>query len=136
MFRRFRGTSALIVHGDLRNAITATCVGDGVQVGGLRTARSRTGQSLVVDFAALNELARDRTSCGSRPRRAFLHAAFRKAGLDRPGYGGPSTGRAVLRSPRRPYLGPVFHQYAQPEDVSRRFLARVAKNLGGDFGYP
>lgn len=71
---------------------------------------------------------------GSRPivvrltpkPRAFLHTAFRKA----------STGRSVLRNPRRPFLGPVFDQYAQPEDVSRRFLARVAKNLDGDFGDP
>jgi hypothetical protein len=63
-----------------------------------------------------------------------LHAAFRKAGLDAPGPSQPSTGVAVLQIPPRPFLAPVFEKFAKPEDVSRRFLARVAKNLGGDFG--
>jgi len=36
--------------------------------------------------------------------------------------------------PARPILAPVFEKYAKPEEVSRRFLTRVAKNLEGDFG--
>jgi hypothetical protein len=40
----------------------------------------------------------------------------------------------VLQIPPRPFLAPVFEKFAKPEDVSRRFLARVARNLGGDFG--
>jgi hypothetical protein len=133
-FRGFGGTKALLVHADLRNSITVTRDGDRVLVGVLRTARNRAGRPLV-DIAALNEQ-------GSRPivmrltpkARAFLHAAFRKAGLDAPGPSQPSTGVAVLQIPPRPFLAPVFEKFAKPEDVSRRFLARVAKNLGGDFG--
>jgi hypothetical protein len=132
-FRGFGGTKALLVHGDLRNSITATKVGDQVFVGVLRTARTRTGQSLV-DVAAQHEL-------GSRPivtrltpkARAFLHAVFRRAGLDKPA-GRGSSGIAVIRVPARPFFAPVFERYAQPDEVSRRFLDRVAKALGGDFG--
>jgi len=133
-FRGFGGTKALLVRGDLRNSITVTRDGDKVLVGVLRTARNRAGQPLV-DIAAMNEH-------GSRPivtkltpkARAFLHAAFRKAGLDAPGAGQPSTGIAVVQIPPRPFLAPVFEKYARPEDVSRRFLERIAANLGGDFG--
>jgi hypothetical protein len=66
--------------------------------------------------------------------RAFLHAAFRKAGLDSPGAGRPSTGIAVVQVRARPFLSPVFERYAQPDEVSQRFLERVAANLHGDFG--
>jgi hypothetical protein len=30
----------------------------------------------------------------------------------------------------------VFETYGKPADVSRRFIDRVAQNLGGDFGAP
>ena len=66
--------------------------------------------------------------------RTFLHAAFRQAGLDAPHGGQPSTGIAVIQVPARPFLAPVFEKYAREEEVSRRFLTRVAKHLGGDFG--
>ena len=90
-FRGFGGTKALIAGGDLRNSITVTREGDQVFVGVHRTAKTRTGQSLV-DIAALHEH-------GSRPivmkltpkARAFLHAAFRKADLDAPHGGQPSS---------------------------------------------
>lgn len=132
-FRGFRGTKALIVQGDLRNSITVIKDGDRVFVGVLRTARNRAGRSLV-DIAALQEY-------GSRPivlrltlrARAFLHAAFRHAGLDGPSSGQPSTGIAVIQIPARPFLAPVFEKYAQPEQISRRFLERVAAQLRGDF---
>jgi hypothetical protein len=29
---------------------------------------------------------------------------------------------------------PLFEKYGEPEEVSRRFLACVARNLGGEFG--
>jgi phage gpG-like protein len=133
-FRGFGATKALLVHGDLRNSITVTKVGDQVFVGILRTARTRTGQPLV-DVAALHEL-------GSRPivtrltpkARAFLHAAFRRAGLDTHGAGGPTTGIAVLRVPARPFFAPVFEKHAQPDAVAKRLVERAAKALGGDFG--
>jgi len=133
-FRGFHGTKALLVHGDLRNSITVTKDGDQVFVGVLRTARNRAGQSLV-DIAALHEH-------GSRPivvrltpkARAFLHAAFRHAGLGRPSLGPPSTGIAVIQIPARPFLAPVFEKYAQPEQISRRFIERVVAQLSRDFG--
>ena len=133
-FQGFGGTKALLVHGDLRNTVTVTKDGDRVLVGVLRTARNRAGRPLV-DIAALNEL-------GSRPivmrltpkARAFLHAAFRRAGLDATAAGQPSTGLAIVQIPARPFLSPIFEKYAEPSQVSRRFLERVTKNLGGDFG--
>lgn len=132
--RGFKGSKPLIVQGDLRNSIAVVKEGDGVFVGVLRSARSRAGGSLV-DIARVHE-------SGSRPIvvkitpkvRALLHAAFRKAGSERPSTGRPSTGIAVIRIPARPFLRPVFEKYGQPEDVAKRFIERVAKLLGGDFG--
>jgi len=135
-FQGFGGTKALLVHGDLRNSVTVTKDGDRVLVGVHRTAKGRAGQPLA-NIAATHEL-------GSRPivmrltpkARAFLHAAFRKAGLDASGAGRPSPGIAVVQVRARPFLSPVFERYAQPDEVSQRFLERVAKNLNGDLGTP
>lgn len=133
-FRGFRGSKALIVQADLRNSITVVRDGNRVLVGVLRTARNRAGKSLV-DIAALQEYGSRPIVIHLTPRtRAFLHAAFRHAGLDRPSSGQPGTGIAVIQIPARPFLAPVFDKYAQPEQVSRRFLERVAALLGGDFG--
>lgn len=133
-FRGFRGTKALLVQGDLRNSITVVKDGDRVLVGVLRTARSRSGKSLV-DIAALQEHGSQPIVVRITPRaRAFLHAAFRHAGLDERSSGQPGIGIAIIQIPARPFLAPVFDKYAQPEQVSRRFLERVAALLGGDFG--
>jgi len=129
-----KGTKPLIRHGDLRNSIAIVKEGDGVFVGVLRSAKSSGGGPLV-NVAAIHEF-------GSRPIvvkitpkvRAFLHAAFRKAGLDQPSGERRSTGVAVIRIPPRPFLRPVFEKYGQPEEVARRFTERVATLLGGDFG--
>lgn len=131
-----KGTKPLIRHGDLRNSIAVVREGDGVFVGVLRSAKSSGGGSLV-NIAAVHEF-------GSRPIvvkitpkvRRFLHAAFRKAGLDEKSGDRPSTGVAVIRIPARPFLRPVFETYGAPEEVARRFVERVAKLLGGDFGGP
>lgn len=135
-FRGFRGSKALIVQADLRNSITVVRDGDRVLVGVLRTARNRAGKSLV-DIAALQEYGSRPIVVHLTPRaRAFLHAAFRHAGLDGPSSGQPGTGIAVIQIPRRPIFSPVFDKEAQPEQVARRFLERVAALLGGDFGRP
>lgn len=106
-FRGFRGTKALLVAGDLRNSITVTKDGDRVFVGVHRTARSRSGKSLV-DIAALQEQGSRPIVVRLTPRaRAFLHAAFRRAGLDRPRRGHAGIGIAVQRIPPRPFMGPV-----------------------------
>jgi len=133
-FRGFRGTKALLVQGDLRNSITVVKDGDRVLVGVLRTARSRSGKSLV-DVAALQEHGSRPIVVRLTPRaRAFLHAAFRRAGLDEPSSGQPGIGIAIIRIPARPFLAPVFDKYAQPDQISRRFLERVASQLSGDLG--
>jgi hypothetical protein len=133
-FRGFHGTKALLVHGDLRNSITVIKDGDRVFIGVLRTARNRAGKSLV-DIAALQEHGSRPIALRLTPKaRAFLHAAFRHAGLDGPSSGQPSTCIAVFQIPARPFLAPVFEKYAQPEQISRRFLERVAAQLNGDFG--
>jgi hypothetical protein len=98
--------------------------------------REGQGRASLVNVAAIHEF-------GSRPivlkltpkARRFLHAAFRAAGLDAPAGDRPSTGIAVIKIPARPFLRPVFEKHAgDPAEVSRRFLDRVATNLGGDFG--
>ncbi len=136
-FRGFKGTKALLVHGDLRNSIAVVKESGGAFVGVLRSAKGASGQPLV-NVAAVHEF-------GSRPIvvkltpkvRRFLHAAFREAGLDSPRGDGPSTGIAVIKVPARPFLRPVFERYGgNPEEVSRRFLGRVSRLLGGDFGRP
>lgn len=113
----------------------AARAGDGVFVGVLRSAKSSGGASLV-NVAAIQEF-------GSRPIvlkitpkvRALLHAAFRKAGLDAPSGERPSTGVAVIRILPGPFLRPVFETYGAPDVVAKRFVDRVAKLLGGDFGH-
>jgi hypothetical protein len=40
----------------------------------------------------------------------------------------------VIRIPARPFLRPVFEEHGKPDEVAKRFLARVATLLGGDFG--
>ncbi len=134
-FRNFKGTKALLVRGDLRNSIVVVKQADGVFVGVLRSAKGKEGQPLV-NVAAVHEY-------GSRPivvklsdkARRFLHAAFRKASLDRPSGEGPSTGIAIIKVPARPFLTPVFEKWGgDPEQVSKRFLDRVARLLAGDFG--
>ena len=133
-FRGFKGTKALIVRGDLRNSIVVVKQAGGVFVGVLRTAKGKAGQPLV-NVAAVHEF-------GSRPivvkltpkARRFLHAAFRAAGLDAPAGDRPSIGIAVIKVPARPFLRPIFEKHGQAEDVSRRFLERGARILGGAIG--
>lgn len=133
-FRGFRGTKALIHHGDLRNSVAVVREGEAVFVGVLRSAQSRDGAALV-NVAAAHEYGSKPIARKLSPKaRAFLHAAFRSAGIEKPTAGGVKTGVVVSQIPARPFLGPAFEKYGQPEDVSRRFLGRIAKLLGGDFG--
>jgi hypothetical protein len=133
-FRGFKGTKALMVRGDLRNSITVVRQPGGVFVGVLRTARGKGGQSLV-NVAAVHEFGSRPITIKLTPKaRRFLHAAFRAAGLDAPASDRPATGIAVIKVPARPFLRPVFEKYGDAEEVSKRFLDRVARNLGGEFG--
>jgi len=133
-FRGFKGTKALIVRGDLRNSIVVVKQPGGVFVGVLRTAKGKDGQALV-NVAAVHEHGSQPIVVKLTPKaRRFLHAAFRAAGLGRPAGDKPSTGIAVIKVPARPFLRPVFEKYADGTVVAQRFLGRVARLLGGDFG--
>jgi phage gpG-like protein len=136
-FRGFKGTKALLVRGDLRNSVTVVKEGSGAFVGVLRTAKGQVGQPLV-NVAAVHEFGSRPIAVKLTPKaRRFLHAAFKSAGLDAPPGDKPSVGIAVIKVPARPFLRPVFEKYGgDPAEVSRRFLGRVARLLGGDFGGP
>jgi hypothetical protein len=139
-FKRFRGTKALLVRGDLRNSITVERDRDGAFVGVLRTARGRNGMPLA-NVAELNEF-------GSRPivirvtpkMRAFLAAALRGSGSSGGGGGGgggSGPGFIVVQIPARPFIRPVQDRYfGDRSEVRDRFLGRIAVILGGDFGGP
>lgn len=131
-FRGFKGTKALLVQGDLRNSIVVVREGGGVFVGVLRSAKARSGQPLV-NVAAVHEYGSRPIAVRLTPKaRAFLHAAFRKAGLDSPAGDRPSIGVAVIKVPARPFFGPVFERYGGGDETSRRFLERVAKALDSE----
>ena len=131
--RGFHGTKALLVQADLRNSITVVKDGDRVLVGVLRTARNGAGKSLV-DLAAPSEIGSRPIAVRLTPKaRAFLHAAFRHAGLDRPSSRQPGTGIAIIQIPPRPFLAPVFDKYAQ-RNRFRADSSSVLLRSYGDFG--
>jgi hypothetical protein len=136
-FRGFKGTKALLVHGDLRNSIVVVKEAGGVFVGVLRSAKGGAGQPLV-NVAAVHEFGSRPIAIKLTPKaRRLLHAAFKKAGLDSPAADRPTTGIAVIKVPARPFLRPVFERHGADETVvAQRFLGRVARLLGGDFGGP
>lgn len=133
-FRGFKGGKPLVVHGDLRNSIAVVKEANGVFVGVLRTAKGKSGQPLA-NIAAVHEFGSRAIAVKLTPKtRRFLHAAFRSAGLDAPDGERQMKGIAVIRIPARPFLRPVFDEHGKPDAVAKRFLARVAALLGGDFG--
>lgn len=133
-FRGFKGTKALLVQGDLRNSIVVVREGGGVFVGVLRSAKTRSGQPLV-NVAAVHEYGSRPIAVRLTPKaRAFLHAAFHKAGLDSWAGDKPSIGIAIIKVTARPFMGPVFEKWGKPHEASRRFLERVARNLDRRLG--
>ena len=129
----FKGTKALMRHGDLRNSISvhsAHDANDYVFVGVLRTAKNSKGEAMV-DVARLNEEGSKPIIIKMTPKMAaLLHAAFDKAGLHRMGPPRPSTGVVVVQIPPRPFMGPVFEQHGG-EEASKRFAEQVKKNMQG-----
>lgn len=134
------GSKPLIATGALRGSITVTRVASSEPkafVGVLRNAKSKGGKSLA-NIAEIHEFGANirRTEKMNR----FLHAMARRAGLGKEsmqggGVASKSGGKAgVIRIPARPFIGPVVEKYARPEDVRRRFYARVAKAMDGDLG--
>jgi phage gpG-like protein len=122
----FGGSKALIVRGDLRNSITVFVQGDEAFVGVSRSARSKDGASMV-DIAKLNEFGGPPVIIPITPKmRRFLFALLRQAGKEPTG--GSGRGVIVVQVPARPFLRPAFDKFR--EGASRRFLERVARELG------
>jgi phage gpG-like protein len=122
----FGGTKALIVRGDLRNSITVFVQGDEAFIGVSRSARSKDGASMV-DLAKLHEFGGPPVIIPMTPRmRRFLFALLRQAGKEPTG--GSGRGVIVVQVPARPFLRPAFDKFR--EGASRRFLERVARELG------
>ncbi len=122
----FGGTKALLVRGDLRNSITVIVEGDEAFIGVPRSARSSGGESLV-DLAQLHEYGGPPVVIPITPKmRRFLFALLRQAGKEPTG--GSGRGVIVVQVPARPFLRPAFEKFR--EGASRRFLERVAQQLG------
>ena len=122
----FGGSKALIVRGDLRNSITVIVQGDEAFIGVSRSARSRDGASMM-DLAKLHEFGGPPVIIPMTPKmRRFLFALLRQAGKEPTG--GSGRGVIVVQVPARPFLRPAFEKFR--EGASRRFLERVARELG------
>lgn len=122
----FGGTKALIVRGDLRNSITVFVQGDEAFIGVSRSARSKDGASMV-DLAKFHEFGGPPVIIPMTPKmRRFLFALLRQAGKEPTG--GSGRGVIVVQVPARPFLRPAFDKFR--EGASRRFLERVARELG------
>ena len=122
----FGGTKALLVRGDLRNSITVFVQGDEAFIGVSRSARSKDGASMV-DLAKLHEFGGAPVIIPMTPKmRRFLFALLRQAGKEPTG--GSGRGVIVVQVPARPFLRPAFDKFR--EGASRRFLERVARELG------
>lgn len=120
------GSKALMVHGDLRNAIAAIVQGDEAFVGVPRKARGKDGKS-VVDVAQVQEFGAGPIVIPMTPAmRRFLFALLRKAGEEPSG--GSGRGVVVVTIPARPFLRPAFKQFEK--GVQKRFLGRVAVLMG------
>jgi hypothetical protein len=123
------GTKALLVRGDLRNAVAVIVEGDEAFVGVPRKARSEQGGSLV-DVAQAQEFGAGPIVIPMTPAmRGFLFALIRYAGEEPAG--GSGRGVVVVTIPPRPFLRPAFRKFAQ--GAEGRFLRRVAalSDLGG-----
>ena len=122
----FGGSKALIVRGGLRNSITVIVQGDEAFIGISRSARSKDGASMV-DLAKLHEFGGAPVIIPMTPKmRRFLFALLRQAGKEPTG--GSGRGVIVVQVPARPFLRPAFDKFR--EGASRRFLDRVARELG------
>jgi hypothetical protein len=121
----FGGTKALLVRGDLRNAISVISDGDEVFIGVLRSAKSSTGESLA-DIAQIQEFGGPPVIIPITPKmRRYLTVLLRRAGMpQRPGSG---RGVVVTQVPARPFLRPAFEKFRT--GVGERLLQRLAASL-------
>lgn len=134
---KFGGSKALIVTGELLNAITSVVEGGTAFVGLLRTARSKNGKDLA-NLGTIHEYGAGPTVIPykSERQRRYVMWLMREAGLT----GSPKTGSAgggayTLRIPARPFLRPTFQLLYGNATVAReRFLARLRRLLPPQVG--
>ena len=125
--RRFHGTKALMVRGDLRNNISAIVRGEEAFIGVHRKAKDKAGKP-VIDIAKLNEYGSNPIVIPVTPKlRRFLAALYREAGI--PSRKSSGKGVVVTRIPPRPFLRPAFERFSR--GAEKRVFETLAKALGG-----
>ena len=123
----FKGTKALIVRGDLRNAISVIVRGDEVFIGVPRKARGKSGKPLI-DVAQVHEFGAGPFVIPITPAmRRYLFVVLRKVAKAQR-HKGPGKGVVVVSIPARPFLRPAFRVFEK--GASSRFLKRVAIAMG------
>lgn len=125
----FKGTKALIVRGDLRNAIAAIVRRGEAFIGVPRKARDSEGRP-TIDVAKLNEYGSDPIVIPiTRKMMAYLSALFAEAGVEKKK--GSGKGVVVTQIPARPFLRPAFEKFKK--NAHTRFMNRMAAllKLGG-----
>jgi len=122
----FGGTKALMVRGDLRNAIAAIARRGEAFVGVPRKARGKDKGSLI-DVAKVQEFGAGPFVVPMTPAmRRYLFALIRRSGEEPTG--GSGRGVVVVSIPARPFLRPAFKRFEK--GVQKRFLGRVAALMG------
>ena len=112
-FRRFRGTKALIVSGDMRNAMTHVYSKSRQEgfAGILYKTKSKDGQQMT-NIAEIHEFGTKPFAVKRTPKmRKFLAMVASKSGLISysPNYRG--KGVYIIKIPARPFLGPTFEAW-------------------------
>ncbi len=135
----FRGTKALMVHGDLRNGITVSRNGKVTFIGILRTARAGDGKPLV-NIATVQEFGAgpftiELTEKVRRYLGVLMKEAHGESDIPKPWWllkakANPRR-TIIIRIPARPFVRPIFEVFAKPEDVKKRLEERMVKLLKG-----
>lgn len=131
-----KGSKILIRNGDLRNSIAVKMFGQTVFVGVLKSARNKSGKSMV-DVAELHEFGSHTVTVPwTKASRGKFFSILRKSGTYSKALQGGGGGTFVFRIPPRPFLRPVFDLYGRPEVSKRRFMDRVKTKLQKSTGLP
>ena len=129
--RGSKGNKPLISSGSMVRAInTRHVAGQGSFVGILRSARSRSGKSLV-NLMQVHENGKVIAIRVTPAMRAYLMAMFRQAGVEGGGSGGLARGIIIVRIPARPVFEPVWRKHFAGGKAAKRIQAHVQARLLG-----
>lgn len=133
---RSKGSSKpLIDSGDLRNSITVITKGAASFVGVPNNKRHRDGQELI-DIASTHEFGKIIAVTITAKMLAFLHANADKLGLGTGSGQGLAVGKVMLIDiSKRSFLQATLDAHFGKVNLRKRFLARVAQNLGGIWAF-